>query len=127
MTYERQRIGDVTLGATWLPGEQGKQYLNAYLNHDKVEVMVADGKLVPTQTGKDSLEVNATLEHFPLRVANVFIPDQMVTLAGDMDGNLNITGSTEQPLINGELILDSVTVLSRSMVLTSGLITARCR
>ena len=59
------------------------------------------------------MEVNATLEHFPLRVANVFIPDQMVTLAGDMDGNLNITGSTEQPLINGELILDSVTVLSR--------------
>lgn len=54
-TYERQRIGDVTVGATWLPGEQGKQYLNAYLNHDKVEVMVADGKLVPTQTGKDSV------------------------------------------------------------------------
>ena len=58
--------------------------------------MVADGKLVPTQTGKDSLEVNATLEHFPLRVANVFIPDKMATLAGDMDGNLNIAGSTEQ-------------------------------
>lgn len=113
LTYERQRIGDVTVGATWLPGEQGKQYLNAYLNHDKVEVMVADGKLVPTQTGKDSLEVNATLEHFPLRVANVFIPDKMATLAGDMDGNLNIAGSTEQPLINGELILDSVSVLSR--------------
>ena len=30
-----------------------------------------------------------------------------------MDGDLNITGSTEQPLINGELILDSVSVLSR--------------
>ena len=113
LTYERQRIGDVALGATWLPGEQGKQYLNAYLNHDQVEVLVADGKLLPTRTGKDSLEVNTTLEHFPLRVANVFIPDQMVTLSGDMDGNLNITGSTEQPLINGELILDSVAVLSR--------------
>ena len=57
--------------------------------------MVADGKLIPTRLGKDSLEVNATLEHFPLRVANVFIPDQMVTLAGDMDGNLNITGRTD--------------------------------
>ena len=113
LTYERQRIGDVALGATWLPGEQGKQYLNAYLNHDQAEVLVADGKLVPTRTGKDSLEVNTTLEHFPLRVANVFIPDQMVTLSGDMDGNLNITGSTEQPLINGELVLDSVAVLSR--------------
>ena len=113
LSYERQRIGDVALGATWLPGEQGKQYLNAYLNHDQAEVLVADGKLVPTRTGKDSLEVNTTLEHFPLRVANVFIPDQMVTLSGDMDGNLNITGSTEQPLINGELVLDSVAVLSR--------------
>ena len=113
LTYERQRIGDVALGATWLPGEQGKQYLNAYLNHDQVEVLVADGKLLPTRTGKDSLEVNTILEHFPLRVANVFIPDQIVTLSGDMDGNLNITGSTEQPLINGELVLDSVAVLSR--------------
>lgn len=112
LTYERQRIGDIALGATWLPGEQGKQYLNAYLNHDQVEVLVADGKLLPTRTGKDSLEVNTTLEHFPLRVANAFIPDQMVTLSGDMDGNLNITGSTEQPLINGELVLDSVAVFS---------------
>lgn len=113
LTYERQRIGDVALGAVWLPGEQGKQYLNAYLNHEQVEVLVADGKLVPTRTGKDSLEVNATLEHFPLRVANVFIPDGMVTLSGDMDGDLNIMGSTEQPLINGQLVLDSVAVLSR--------------
>lgn len=112
LTYERQRIGDIALGATWLPGEQGKQYLNAYLNHDQVEVLVADGNLLPTRTGKDSLEVNTTLEHFPLRVANAFIPDQMVTLSGDMDGNLNITGSTEQPLINGELVLDSVAVFS---------------
>lgn len=113
LTYERQRIGDVTLGATWLPGEQGKQYLNAYLNHDQVEVLLADGKLIPTGTGKDSLEVNTELEHFPLRVANVFVPDQMVTLSGDLDGSLKITGSTEQPLINGELSLDSVAVLSR--------------
>ena len=113
LTYERQRIGDVTLGATWLPGEQGKQYLNAYLNHDQVEVLLADGKLIPTGTGKDSLEVNMELDHFPLRVANVFVPDQMVTLSGDLDGNLKITGSTEQPLINGELSLDSVAVLSR--------------
>ena len=113
LIYERQRIGDVTLGATWLPGEQGKQYLNAYLNHDQVEVLLADGKLIPTGTGKDSLEVNMELNHFPLRVANVFVPDQMVTLSGDLDGNLKITGSTEQPLINGELSLDSVAVLSR--------------
>ena len=31
LTYERQRIGDVSLGATWLPGEAGKQYVNCLL------------------------------------------------------------------------------------------------
>lgn len=113
LTYEGQRIGDITLGATWLPGEQGRQYLNAYLNHERQEVLMADGKLMATRTGKDSLEIHTELEHFPLSVANVFVPDRMVALSGDLDGSLRITGSTEQPLVNGELLLDSVTVLSR--------------
>lgn len=113
LTYEQQPIGDVTLGATWLPGERGKQYLNAYLNHDGNEVLLADGKLMPTSTGKDSLEVSTTLVHFPLKVANAFIPDQLVTLSGDVDGELNITGSTEQPQVDGELALDSAALFSR--------------
>ena len=54
-------------------------------------MLIADGKLLPTSTGKDSLEVNTTLEHSPLRIANAFIPDELVTLAGDMDGDLKIT------------------------------------
>ncbi|GAE85905.1 hypothetical protein JCM10512_4376 [Bacteroides reticulotermitis JCM 10512] len=112
LTYERQRIGNVGLGATWLPGEHGQQYVNTYLTHEGTEVMVADGTLTPTPTGKDSIEVNTTLEHFPLRIANVFVPDKLVTLAGDMDGDLHISGSTQQPLINGKLILDSVSVYS---------------
>lgn len=113
LMYERKRVGDVTVGATWLPGEQGKQYLNAYLNHEDVEVMVADGKLMQTRSGTDSLEINTTLEHFPLYVANVFVPDNLVTLAGDLDGEVHITGASERPVINGNLSLDSATVLSR--------------
>lgn len=113
LTYERQRIGDVALGATWLPGEKGKQYVNTYLTHEGTEIMVADGALYPAVLGKDSIVVNSTLEHFPLSIANVFVPDQMVTLSGDMDGDLHITGYTDSPLINGGLSLDSVSVYVR--------------
>ena len=113
LTYERQRIGDVSLGATWLPGEAGKQYVNTYLTHEGTEIMVADGALYPTISGKDSIVVNSTLEHFPLTIANVFVPDQVVTLSGDMDGDLHITGYTDTPLINGGLSLDSVSVYAR--------------
>ena len=113
LTYERQRIGDVALGATWLPGEKGKQYVNTYLTHEGTEIMVADGALYPAVSGKDSIVVNSTLEHFPLSIANVFVPDQMVTLSGDMDSDLHITGYTDSPLINGGLSLDSVSVYAR--------------
>lgn len=113
LTYERQLIGDITLGATWLPGDHGKQYVNSYLTHNKVEILIADGALYPTASGKDSIEVNATLEHFPLVIANAFVPDQMVTLSGDMDGELHVTGNTQYPLLNGQLILDSASVYAR--------------
>lgn len=113
LTYEKQRIGDITLGATWLPGETGKQYVNTYLTHDGTEIMIADGALHPTVSGKDSIVINSTLEHFPLSIANVFVPDQMVTLSGDMDGDLHITGYTDGPLINGGLSLDSVSAYAR--------------
>ncbi len=113
LTYERYPIGNVSLGATWLPGEGGKQHINTYLTHEGEEVMVADGALYPVSATKDSVVVNAQLEHFPLRIANAFIPDQVVTLSGDMDGNLRVTGSSAKPLINGQLMLDSVSVYAR--------------
>lgn len=113
LAYEHQRIGDITLGATWLPGDRGEHYINSYLTHDGIEILLADGALHPASDGKDSVVVNTTLEHFPLKIANAFVPEQMVSLAGDMDGDLKISGSTDRPIVNGELILDSVSVSSR--------------
>lgn len=112
LTYEHQRVGDVGLGVTWLPGEHGRQYVNTYLTHEGAEVMTADGALTPTGTGKDDVEINTSFEHFPLHIANIFIPDKLVELGGDIDGGLHITGSLQQPSVNGQLILDSASVLS---------------
>ncbi len=113
LAYQKQRIGDVTLGATWLPGEGGKQHINTYLTHEDEEILTADGALYPLGPGKDSVVVNLNVEHFPLRIANAFIPDQMATLSGDLDGELHLTGSSAKPLLNGQLLLDSVSVYAR--------------
>ena len=110
LIYKRRRVGDIAVGATWLPGEKGKQYINAYFNYEDKEVMLADGALYRTAAGKDSVVVNTTLEHFPLAMANAFIPDETAILSGDLDGELRVTGSTQAPLVNGELALDSVAV-----------------
>ena len=90
LTYERQPVGNIGLGATWLPGDKGTHYLNAYFRSGDQEVLTADAVLTQ-KNGRDSLEVNATFEHFPLSLANAFMPDQVVTFTGDIDGGLYTT------------------------------------
>ena len=79
LTYERQPVGDIGLGATWLPGDKNTHYLNTYFTYDNEEVMTADG-ILTQKNGKDTLEVSTRFEHFPLKMANAFIPDQTVCL-----------------------------------------------
>lgn len=112
LTYERQPVGDVGMGATWLPGEKGQHYLNSYFTYDNEEVLTADGILTQVN-GKDSLELTTLFEHFPLKMGNAFVPDQMVAFSGDVDGELRIDGALEKPQVNGELALDSVSVYAR--------------
>lgn len=110
LVYEHRRVGDVAVGATWLPGEKGKQYVSAYFTYDNKEALQADGAIYKTAAGKDSIRVNSTLEHFPLALANAFVPDGAAVLSGDVDGDLHVTGSTGNPVVDGQLSLDSVSV-----------------
>ena len=113
LTYERQHVGDVGMGATWLPGDKGAtHYLNTYFSYDNQEVLVADGMLTQ-KNGRDTLEVTTTFEHFPMKIANAFIPDQMVSFTGDIDGGVHIYGPLEKPKMNGDITLDSVSVYAR--------------
>jgi len=113
LTYQSDLIGDINIGATWLPSENNIQYLNAYLSHNGSQVLTADGSLKTTSTGKDSIGVKTTFMDFPLRVANGFIPEKIVGLMGKMNGDVAVTGSLESPLINGKVLVDSGSVYSK--------------
>lgn len=112
LTYEKQPVGDIGLGATWLPGDRETHYLNTYFTFDNEQVMTADG-ILTQKNGKDTLEITTSFEHFPLRMANAFVPDQMVSFTGDIDGGLNIYGTLDKPMMHGDIVLDSVSVYAR--------------
>lgn len=112
LTYERQPVGDIGLGATWLPGKKGMHYLNTYLSYNNQEVLMADGTLHHNGT-RDSLDVAGTFEHFPLQMANAFIPGGIASFTGDIDGEVYATGTTDKPQIEGSIALDSVSLYSK--------------
>ena len=43
---------------------------------------------------------------------NAFVPDGLLTFQGDIDGELFVTGNINEPKVNGNVILDSVSVFS---------------
>lgn len=112
LTYNRQPVGDIGMGAVWLPGDNDSHFLNAYFTYNNQEVMTADGVLT-RKNGKDSLEVTTNFEHFPLKMANAFIPDQLVSFTGDIDGGLSVYGSVAKPHVRGSISLDSVSLFAR--------------
>lgn len=112
LTYENQPVGDIGLGASWLPGEHNSHFLNTYFTYNNEEVLTANGVLTQ-KDGKDTLEVTTSFEHFPLKMANAFIPDQMASFTGDIDGGLYIYGPLEKPNMHGDISLDSVSVFAR--------------
>lgn len=112
LTYERQPVGDVGLGATWLPSDGGTDYLSTYFSYDNQEVLTADGSF-SQKNGKGILDVNTTFQKFPMKIANAFVPDQMVSLTGVMNGDLAVQGTLDKPDIQGSFTLDSVSVYAR--------------
>lgn len=112
LTYESDLIGDISIGATWLPSENNSQYLDAYMSHNGSQVLTANGTMKTTATGKDSIGVKTSFKEFPLSMANGFIPDKIVGLLGKMNGDVFVSGSLESPLVNGTILMDSGAVYS---------------
>ena len=63
----------------------------------KSSLQVFGDGLFSQRREKNLLDLEATIAHLPLEMANAFVPDGMVTLSGDMDGTLVLKGSSEKP------------------------------
>ncbi len=110
LTYEQSPIGNISNSTIYLPKENKTHYVETRLSKDDEEILVLQGDYKETDNGL--LDMSMVLEHFPLDVANSFIPDKMATLEGDVDGTLTVKGAVDRPVVNGKVMLDSVFVAS---------------
>lgn len=111
LAYNSQPLGNWGMSGVYLPLETGEQSFDGFITLENTEIASVNGSyLAASGEGEGRLEAEMGLHHFPLHIANAFIPDRMAVLSGDMDGTLAVSGSTSRPLINGEINLDSVNV-----------------
>lgn len=110
--YNKQTLGDWSLSAVYLPEKTGEQRIDGFVMRNSKEIMSWNGSYFPAQLEGSSgtLSAKMALNHFPLEVANAFIPDRMALLSGDLDGTMSVKGAADKPLMNGRINLDSVNV-----------------
>ncbi|MBR1803970.1 MAG: translocation/assembly module TamB domain-containing protein [Muribaculaceae bacterium] len=109
-TYDGYREGDLAMKANYsIDPATASTRINADLLMDGARVAIASGVLNDS-TSTNPLNVALTLDRFPLRKVSPFIPGNMVRLRGYANGQLQLNGKTDAPLLNGYLVGDSAVV-----------------
>ncbi len=108
MMYQGSRVGEILLSAVYLPLENGEHQFDVHLFRDEAEV---SSLFALYSAGKnDKVEGNLSVHHLPLEMVSPFIPNGMARMNGALVGDMAISGSTEKPLINGFLRMDTATM-----------------
>lgn len=80
--------------------------------------LMVDGEKTMTLAGylNDSTNISPfmldfSVIHFPLKVLNPILPQNVASLSGMLNGEMKITGSKDSPVFNGSLDFDSTAVM----------------
>lgn len=103
--YNGMREGDFTINTDYgLDPATGGTRLNADLLVDGSHVAMAYGSM---SEGESPLNLDMKLERFPLSKVSAFIPGKMIWMRGYMDGKVKVTGTVDNPVVNGYIVGDS--------------------
>ena len=107
--YDRQRVGDFNIDLDVLTRPNGALHADASLSIDGKKAMTLSGALNDS-TLANPLMLDLRVIDLPLTVANPFLPPGVATLAGRLQGQMDVDGKMTSPVLNGWLAFDSASV-----------------
>lgn len=111
--YNNGRVGDILMNLVYLPSGHNEHQVDMHILRDQQEILSATATYRPGSEEKeieDHLEGSLSVTSLPLPMLNAFIPDGMAQLAGNLQGEMALSGSTASPDVEGYLQLDSATM-----------------
>lgn len=106
--YEEERVGNLMFNAVYLPLEQESHQVDVHFFRDWEEISAASAFY---QSGEqDSISGRLDFMQFPLNIVDAFIPEDMAKMKGHVNGSLLLSGSSDQPIAEGAVKMDSASV-----------------
>lgn len=112
LAYYKQPLGDWNLSAAYLPKEDGAHHIDGFLTRNDETIAEISGSYLSAENVNvtDKIDANLKLMHFPLRIANAFVPKEVAGIHGYIDSDIRLNGSSSKPEINGNIKMDSVNI-----------------
>lgn len=110
-TYDNAPISDLNLGLNANVDIDGASEFSATLSVEGKKALALSTKLSPNgDAGLQPEFIKLNLSHFPLSIANAFLGADVAQLSGGLTGEMDMTGSLTEPILNGSINCDSVAV-----------------
>lgn len=101
LAYEQGRIGNVDLSLDYRQQQALAPAVGLDLAVDGQPALRVKGNL-PGE-GQEDMYLDVDFPAFPLALANAFVPSDMLTLGGFLQGGIDMSGSMAAPSIRGDL------------------------
>ena len=118
--YDKTMVGDFNFDLQAGTNLSGKMGGHIGLKIDGKPAMSLSAAFDDNGSGQglDVKRLKLSLTQFPLKVANPFLGNDVLQLGGGLTGDLQMSGSLSNPLLNGRLATDSVRVTVPMMAST---------
>ena len=107
--YGKQAVADFKTNFDIAATPSGTINANADVLVDGVKTMTLSGALNDS-TAVSPLALDFSMIRFPLATVNPFLPPNMASLSGMLNGSIKISGTQDKPVFNGSLDFDSTAV-----------------
>ncbi|MGL5318399.1 MAG: translocation/assembly module TamB domain-containing protein [Bacteroidales bacterium] len=99
-----ENIGDVQFSGAYL-SNSSQNDIDASMIMNNKKVLKITGKLKDETTNGMNVKLHA--DRFPLKIANTFIPKDLASIQGYLNGEINLTDGADGQVFNGSVKLDS--------------------
>ena len=110
LTFEGTPLGKVGVEAIYLPKGNGEHHASAFISSGEKEVMEVNGVYFDREGG--TYEGTARLHDFPLQLLNGFLVGTDMALKGIAEGELEVKGAADRPILNGKVGLRDAHIFS---------------
>ena len=111
LTYEGVRLGRLGTVLAYFPNSDGSHLVDMILRQDDREIALLQGKYW-TQDKQGQIEATAQLLQAPLNLVSGFIPDNMARLEGFVNGEIDVHGPVDKPLVTGTISTQGTHIIS---------------